>query len=130
MVMKEKMVVIKINAGKVSCTGHALHVIEKNGMYSWYFPGFEMFFSSTTREEGRQLAHAMAKSFFIYWLEKENNFNQMILEITKLGFKTIDHRATVNNILRGKKHKASFEVYGRKDQSFKNAEKEELKLVA
>ena len=126
--MHVSSVIIRMNDGKITCRGTAHYNVEKNGMYSWYLPGFEMYFSSMTKEEGLITAKAMSKSFFIYWIEKEKNFNQLILEITKLGFKTVDHRNTVNKMLQGKKYKANFETKARDEKWVENAQVEELEL--
>jgi hypothetical protein len=119
---------IEIRDGVVKCNGFAYFKEEKNGMISWYLPGFDMFFSSKTFDEGMVTAKAMSKSFILYWLEKERNFNGLILAITKLGFKAIDHRNTVNQMLRGKKHKATFESKGAIRGEFVGAKNTKLEL--
>lgn len=59
---------------------------EENGMYSWFIPGFNIFYSTKTRDLGEKRGVAMTRSFFKYWIEKEG-FNNFILQLNNLGFK-------------------------------------------
>lgn len=119
---------IEIRNGEVKCVFDAKFIVETNGMYSWYIPAFNMFYSSRTREEGIVTGRAMSKSFFSYWLEKEKDFRSLILEINKLGFKAPDHRITVNKLLSGKTSRAKFQSNQNVQNEFANSEKQEMEL--
>ena len=73
---------------------------ESNGMYSWYVPGFNMFFSSRTESDGQKRAAAMVKSFFIDYFERQKNFRSFVLELHRLGFRANKlHDLTINKLL-------------------------------
>lgn len=71
---KEAVNFIKIKEGQINYRYDSYRRQEENGMFSWYIPAFQMFFSSKTKEEGDVRARAMVKSFFMYWFEKEKSF--------------------------------------------------------
>ncbi len=99
---------IEFRSDGIRCTFDAFYTKEENDEFSWHIPAFRMFFSSKTYKEGTKTSIEMTKSLFDYWLTKERNFRNLILEINKLGFKANDHRITVNKLLRGKTIRASF----------------------
>jgi hypothetical protein len=118
------------NDGDIECEFDALYIEEDDKSFSWAIPTFNMYFSSTSFEEGKITAHAMTKSFFKYWLEKEKNYHELIIQITRLGFKATDHRNTVNKMLRGKTHRAKFssKVQSEQTPEYANARKQVMNL--
>jgi|ERR1022692_4553345 hypothetical protein len=123
---------IEIKEGHIKYQYRAYHRIEENGMYSWYIPSFQMFYSSKTKEEGDQRTEAMAQSFFSFWFEKEKSFRGFIHEIHHFGFRASQHNLTVNKLLTHKINHAEFGyANGHASEEFKNSisELKETRLV-
>lgn len=97
---------INFTKGKINYAFHARYVKEENGMYSWYIPSFDIYFSSNTKEQGDKRAIAMTRAFFSHWINQES-FRSFILQIHKLGFKAPEnHDFTIKQLL----NKKIFEV--------------------
>lgn len=119
---KEVANIIEIQGGRINYRYQAYRREEENGMISWYIPAFQMFFSSKTKEEGDLRSHAMVKSFFIFWLEKEKSFRGFVHEIHHFGFRAPHHNLTVNKLLTHKINNAAFGyANGHASQEFKNS---------
>ena len=98
---------IKFSKEGIHYAFHARSIQEKNGMFSWYIPAFDIFFSSKDRETGRAKAKSMTESFFTYWIGQES-FRAFILQIHKLGFKSPNHDLTVSEMIKRKRSDAKF----------------------
>lgn len=86
----------------------ARYRVEDDGMYSWYIPTFDIYFSSTTKEQGDQRAIAMTRAFFNHWINEES-FRSFVLQIHKLGFKAAEnHELTIKRLISREIHNASF----------------------
>lgn len=81
---------IQISPSRISY-GFQIHSIkEANGMYSWYIPSFDTYFSSNDKELGEQRAIEISKSFFNYWLKKKG-YRAFLMQILKLGYQADSH---------------------------------------
>lgn len=102
---------------------HARYRVEENGMYSWYIPAFDIYFSSQTKEQGDKRAVAMTKSFFNHWINYES-FRSFILQIHKLGFKASEHHElTIKQLISRQRIDAKFKSKdGFIPEEFKNSE--------
>jgi hypothetical protein len=105
---KNEPTFISINNGKISCGFHIFFKSDENGMFSWFIPGFNIRFSSTTKEAGDKRAIIMVKAYFNYWIERVS-FREFILNIHRSGFKAAEnHELTVSKILSKKLKSAKF----------------------
>ena len=122
---KQPDIFVKINikGGGIEYRYAYYHRTEKNGMHSWYIPGFNMFFSTKTQEAGSVRAAAMVKSFFIDYFEKQDSFRSFILELHRLGFRASSyHDLTINKLLTKKIPTAQLGyVNGHASTEFKNS---------
>lgn len=102
---------------------HAHYKAEENGMYSWYIPAFDIYFSSQSIEQGNKRAVAMTRSFFNHWIEHES-FRSFILQIHKLGFKASEHHElTIKQLISRKRIDAKFKSKdGIIPEEFKNSD--------
>lgn len=93
---------INFSKNKIDYGFHARYVKEENGMYSWYIPSFDIYFSSNTKEQGDKRAISMTRAFFSHWINQES-FRSFILQIHKLGFKAPEnHDFTIKQLLNKK----------------------------
>jgi hypothetical protein len=82
---------ISLSPNKISYGFQAMFKIEEDGIYSWYIPSFDIYFSSPTKEAGDKRAKAMVRSFFNYWL-KNQGYRNFLMQILKLGYKPSSHQ--------------------------------------
>ncbi len=105
---KKQPTYIEFKEGKIFYGFHARYIKEENGMYSWYIPAFDIYFSSKTKEDGHKRAQAMTKSFFKVWINNEG-VRSFILQIHKLGFKApSNHQAIIRDLISKKINTAKF----------------------
>lgn len=81
---------INITPKNIQWGFHSHYIQEKDGMFSWYIPSFDIYFSSKTIDEGNDIAKAITNSFFNYWL-KEKGFRKFLMKLLNLGYKTSSH---------------------------------------
>lgn len=104
---ENKQTFISIEKGKIHTGFHVFNKKAENGMYSWYIPGYNIRFSSETKEQGEKRAVTMVKAFFTYWKKSSNR--EFILEIHRLGFKASEHHElTVSRLISKKITSAKF----------------------
>ena len=85
--MEKRHDFIRILPDKIEYGHGSWYKIESSGMYSWWIPSFDLFFSSMTLEDGQRRGDALTQSFFNYWILQEG-FDAFIDKIERLGFKT------------------------------------------
>jgi hypothetical protein len=101
---------IRINKGHININYKVLTNHENDGKYfDCFVPAFNLKFCTDNKEDINRYSNAMIKSFFNYYLKKEN-FNSLILEIHKMGFRTEMHNFAMKEILNKKKNKANFTI--------------------
>lgn len=88
---KEQPNFIQIKPDGINYGYHSRFIEEKNGMYSWYLPSFDIYFSSSTKEEGEKRSLEMTESFFNYWLQKKG-FRTFLMQILRLGYQARSHK--------------------------------------
>jgi hypothetical protein len=88
--IKNKHNFIDISPQRIQWGFNANYIEEKDGMFSWYLPSFDIYFSSATKEAGDKKALAITNSFFNYWL-KEKGFRRFLMKILRLGYKPASH---------------------------------------
>ena len=88
--IKKKIDFINLTPTSIKYGYNSHFVQEEDGLFSWYIPSFDIYFSSNTKEEGDNISRAMVKSFMNYWL-KEKGFRSFVLQVFKLGYKTSSH---------------------------------------
>lgn len=89
-ITKNKPTYIQITPEGISWGFHARYIEEKDGMFSWYLPSFDIYFSTNTKEEGQERAKALTTSFFNYWLKKKG-FRSFLMKILRLGYTASSH---------------------------------------
>jgi len=101
--------------GKITCEYSLLCTKNENGMFSWYIPGFDIYFSSKTEEVGLVRADSMLDAFLNHFLEHQN-LPVLINELKRLGFiamPTKSHESSlqvIHNLLKKKSQSASFKA--------------------
>lgn len=108
---------------------------EENGMFSWFIPGFNIFYSTKTVEQGEPRGVAMTKSFFKYWIGKEG-FQNFIIQLHGLGFKAKDEprhtsgNVVIQQLLKKERNSATFKaLHERMPGAFADSEKVEKKEI-
>lgn len=81
---------IKITPQRLEWGFHGKYIKEPDGRFSWYLPSFDIYFSSSTLEDGDEKALAITQSFFNYWLS-EKGFRKFLMKILSLGYKPGSH---------------------------------------
>jgi hypothetical protein len=96
---------IQIDKGHINCGFHVFHKEVKGG-YSWFIPGFNIRFSSETKEIGERRAITMVKAFFKYW--NGVSFREFLLAINRMGFKSEQNDLVLHKMLTKKITSAKF----------------------
>uniref|UniRef100_UPI004048FCDF hypothetical protein n=1 Tax=Flavobacterium sp. TaxID=239 RepID=UPI004048FCDF len=80
---------------------------DESNYYDCFIPGFNIKFSTKSQDDIVVYSKAMITSFFNYHKVKEN-FNALILEIHRLGFRTSKHNYIMKEILHKRIQDANF----------------------
>lgn len=101
--------------------GYTAHyIIEDDGMYSWYIPSFDIFFSSMDEKEGDKIGEDATTAFFEYWLKKQG-FRKFVNKVLSLGYKAKSFQE-LKNLLQRRDINANLEgVSDRLPKSFANS---------
>jgi hypothetical protein len=89
--MKPKDNFITITPNQISWGFHAHFIEEEDGMYSWYIPSLDIYFSSISRQQGDEIARDITRSFFNFWLQKQG-FRKFLMRVLRLGYKPSSHK--------------------------------------
>lgn len=81
---------------EITCSYTTLYIEEENSI-SCFIPGFDLAFSAPNETESRKIGKAMTRSYLKFWLEQYGEKN-LILELTKSGFKTLNHDSTLQKM--------------------------------
>jgi hypothetical protein len=99
---------IFINKGHIDISYNILSNKKDDSKYvDCYVPAFNLKFCTTNEENIKKYSRAMIISFFNYYTKKDN-FNSLILEIHKMGFRTEMHNFAMKEILNKKRNHAKF----------------------
>lgn len=82
---------------------------EHGNCVSAYIPGFDIAFSSPTKERAEVKSKAMINTFFDYWITKKG-FKNFILEIHRLGFRSKFDDFTIKELLNRRTSNAKFKM--------------------
>lgn len=95
-----------LEGGKKASFKFAYHVLytkdDDQSQFSFYIPGFDIYFFGDSIEESQELGRNMVKSFINFSI-KTNGFVGLIQNINGLGFKTANHSTTMFNTVKLKK---------------------------
>jgi len=105
-----KETTIRINQGHIDINYRILANNTENGKYyDCFVPAFNLKFCTDSEENITRYSKIMITSFFNYFIKKEN-FNSLILEIHKMGFRTEMHNFAMKEILNNKRKNANFMI--------------------
>lgn len=76
---------------------------ENSGMWSFYIPAFDIFYSAESKEEGNEIAPLVIKAFYKFWGREGKK--DLVLKLHKLGFKAKRHSIEMTEFLHRKTNK-------------------------
>ena len=118
--IKNKKNFIKFSPEGIHWGYHAHYIEEENGLISWYIPSFDIYYTSTTKEEGGQIGYDATKAFFEFWLKRQS-FRKLVNKILHLGYKTENFQQLKNLLERSNINANLIGAYHKLPNSFKDS---------
>lgn len=97
---------IDIKPGHIDYAFTAKYRKEPSGLYSWYIPSFDIYFSSSSHEDGEKRSKALTFSFFNYWIQNEG-FEAFLNKLERLGF-TPDSKKQAKALIKSRRKNVVF----------------------
>jgi hypothetical protein len=105
--MKDKNTYIKFEPKGIRIGYRVYRTAQEGGLITSYIPGFDIAFSSASKEIAIKRANAMVTHFFDYYV-KNQSWREFMLKIHKLGFRTEMHDLQMKKLLNNRPVNAQF----------------------
>ncbi len=86
---KNQIATVTINDRGVHVHYRAYYRPEANGMFTWFIPGFDIYYSSRDKESGANKSLNLTKSWLSFY-ERQSKLSELMLDLRKMGFEASD----------------------------------------